>query len=252
MKGSSPANWVSYMGGPPTDLTYPRVLERELLITGRNAVVRNLAATSERVTTGIRNWESQIFPWSPDVVSLNYGLYEAVHLFLPQPFERHANSFGGRPGPVRESYRQYVLRPIWKALAIAQQRTDARVPASAFRRRATRFTDNLEQLVRRILYISNPLVLLPEIPPPGERWRDWFPGIAPRIQMINTAMEEVAARIDLDHVRVFDTCAAVAPLVAAGHDIVPDGGHYTAEAHEAIGRAMAREIGPWCDEHVPL
>ena len=61
-------------------------------------MVRNLAVTSEQVKTGIKNWERQVFPWSPDVVVLHYGLYETVHLFLPQPLERHANSLRGRPG----------------------------------------------------------------------------------------------------------------------------------------------------------
>jgi len=252
VKGSSPANWISFMGGPPTDFTYPRVLERELLSSGRNAVVRNLAVTSQQVKTGIRTWENEVFPWSPDVVVLNYGLFETVHLFVPQPLERHAHSYLGRPGVVRESYRKYALRPAWKMLVTVQQRADARVPASSFRRRARRFADDLERLVTRVVYIGNPLVLLPEIPPPGAQWATWFPGIGARIEMVNAAMAEVVARVDLDNVRLFDTRAALAPLQASGHDVVPDGGHYTPEAHDAIGRAMALVIGPWCDEHVPV
>jgi len=252
VKGSSPANWVSFMGGPPTDFTYPRVIERELLLGGRNAVVRNLAATSERVKTGLRNWERQVYPWSPDVVILNYGLFEAVHLFLPQPLERHVNSLRGRPGAIRDTYRRYALRPAWKALAVAQQQLDARVPSTAFNRRAARFTDDLEQLVKVIQMIGSPLVLLPEIPGPGERWATWFPGIEARIGMLNDAFAEVARRVDRDNVRVFDTGAALSALVATGHDIVPDGGHYTPQAHDAIGRAMTSEIAAWCDENVPL
>jgi len=252
VKGSSPANWVSFMGGPATDLTYPRVVERELLLGGRNAVVRNLAVTSERVKTGLKNWERQVYPWSPDVVILNYGLFETVHLFLPQPLERHANSLRGRPGPVRHTYRRYALRPAWKALAVAQQRLDGRVPAAAFNRRAARFADDLTQLIGRIQMVGSPLVLLPEISGPGERWATWFPGIEQRIAMVNRAMSDAVSRVDRDNVRLFDTGAALAALVATGHDIVPDGGHYTPQAHDAIGRAMAREIREWCCANVPL
>jgi hypothetical protein len=252
VKGTSLATWVSFMGGPPTDFTYPRVVERELLLSGRPAVVRNLAVTSEQVKTGIKTWERQVFPWSPDVVVLHYGLYETVHLFLPHALERHVNSLRGRPGQVRERYRRFALRPTWKALAIAQQKADARIPTSVFRRKAARLADDMERLVDRILFIGSPLVLLPETPPPGERWATWFPGVGQRIAMMNDAMAEVVSRFDRDNVRLFDTAAALAPLVATGHDIVPDGAHYTAEAHDAIGRAMAREIGAWCDEHVPL
>ena len=85
VKGSSPANWISFMGGPPTDYTYPRVIERELLEGGRNVTVRNLAMTSERVKTGLKNWEGQVFSWSPDVVVLHYGLFEATRtVAMPQ------------------------------------------------------------------------------------------------------------------------------------------------------------------------
>jgi hypothetical protein len=252
VKGSSPANWVSFMGGPPTDYTYPRVVERELLSSGRNAVVRNLAVTSERVKTGIRNWERQVYPWSPDVVVLNYGLFEAVHLFLPQPLERHVNSLRGRPGAVRDTYRRYALRPAWKMLAVAQQKLDGRVPSAAFDRRAARFADDLAHLIGRIQMVGSPLVLLPEIPGPGERWATWFPGIELRIDMINAALDDVVGRVDRDNVRGFATGAVLAPLAATGHDLLPDGGHFTPEAHDAIGRAMAREIAAWCDENVPL
>ena len=252
VKGSSPANWISFMGGPPTDFTYPRVIEREMLKSGRNAVVRNAAVTSERVTTGLKTWEAQVFPWSPDVVVLHYGLYEAVHLFLPRALERHANSLTGRPGPVRTPYRRYALRSVWKTFAMVQQGVDARVPAATFRHRAARFSDDLERLVERVIYISNPLVLLPLIPPAGERWVSWFPGIDGRLELINAALGEVVRRVDRDNVRLFDTRAAVAPLVAAGHDIAPDGGHYTPEVHDAIGRGMVRVIAPWCDQHVPV
>ncbi len=252
MKGSSPATWVSFMGGPPTDYTYPRVIERELLATGRNATVRNLAVTSERVHTGLKNWERQVFGWSPDVVILHYGLFEAVHLALPHALERHVNSLRGRPGPVRETYRSYALRPTWKGLAMAQQRLDGALPAAVFRRRASRFADDLTQLVRRIQQIGSPLVLLPEITPAGERWATWFPHIGERIDMINAALDEVVVRLDRDNVRTFGTREVLEPLVAAGHDVVPDGGHYTVAAHALIGRALAAEIRTWCEENVPL
>jgi lysophospholipase L1-like esterase len=252
VKGSSSANWISFMGGPPTDYAYPRVIERELARGGRPAVVRNLAQTSERVKTGLKNWERQVYPWSPDVVVLNYGLFEAVHLFLPQPLERHVNSLRGRPGPVRTPYRRYALRSTWKTLAVAQQKLDGRVPAAAFNRRAARFADDLTQLILRIQMVGSPLVLLPEIPGPGERWATWFPGIEARIAMLNEAFADVAKRVDRENVRVFDTASVLTPLVAAGHDLVPDGGHFTPEAHDAIGRAMAQEIAVWCDENVPL
>lgn len=249
VKGSSSANWVSFMGGPPTDYTYPRVIERDLLLAGRHAVVRNLAATSEPVRLGLKNWEQQVYPWSPDVVVLNYGLFESVHLFLPRWLERHAHSLRGRPGPVRGTYRKFVLRPVWQGLARVQQRADRVLPPSLFRRRAARIADDLETLIRQIQKIGSPLVLVLDLPPAGEKWCTWFPGIEERLRQTNAALAEAVRRVDRPDVRSFSTSSAVAPLVAAGQEVVPDGGHFTAAAHRLIGAELAREILAWSEEH---
>lgn len=157
VKGSAPA-----AGG----LDYPALIEQELLAGGRHAVVRDHTAPGERVATGIRNWENQVFPWSPDVVVLHYGSVEA-------------------------------RRPRW----------------------AARFADDLETLVRRCIYISNPLVLLPALP-----------GDDAEHQVINAALAEVVERIEKDNVRVFDTPGSP----------------------ELVARQLAELIGPWCDKHVPV
>lgn len=252
VKGSSSANWVSFMGGAPTDFTYSRVIERELFSAGRSAVVRNLAVTSERVKTGLKNWERQVYPWSPDVVILNYGLFETVHLFLPQRLERHVNSMRSRPGTIRDTYRRYALRPSWKTLAVTQQRIDGHVPAALFRLRARRFAADLVHLIGRIQMVGSPLVLVPQIPATGERWVKWFPNIGHRIEAMNEALTSAVDQVDRDNVRYFPTGSVLAELTATGHDIVPDGGHFTPAAHELIGRALAQEILPWCDANVPL
>ncbi len=235
------------MGGPRSDFTYARVTEAMLLQAGRPVEIRNLAATSEPVRLGLRNWESQVFAWSPDVVVLNYGLFEAVHLFLPRWMERHAHSLLGRPGRVRETYRRFVLRPFWQILARIQQRLDRVAPPSLFRRRAARFADDLEELIRQIQKIGSPLVLVLELSPAGEKWQTWFPGIGARLEQLNAALAEAVRRTDKPNVRLFSTQAALAPLVAEGQDIVPDGGHFTPDAHRAIGTALAAEILSWSD-----
>lgn len=142
---------------------YADVIERELLASGRHAVVRDVTRPGEKVTAGLRTWEAQVFPWSPDAVVLDYG-------------------------------------------------------RTASARRAARFADDLERLVQRIVYISNPLVLLPE--PPQGTGRD----------AVTAALAEVVTRLDRDNVRVVDPVSS----------------------QEAFGRTLARIIGPWCDEHVPV
>lgn len=191
VKGSDPATTVA--GGAPAgrspaasadDLTYAWVLERGLLDSGRNAAVRNLAVPGERVATGVRNWEHQVFPWSPDVVVLHYGHVEAA----------------GR-GPTLRS-------PRWTA----------------------RFTEDLAMLVKRCVYVSNPLVLLPVLPGEGDR-----------VRAVNDALTAVVERFDLDNVRVLDT-----------DDAPAEAGVFTAEGHAVLGRRLTELVGPWCDQHVPV
>jgi hypothetical protein len=248
VKGSSAANWVSHMGGPRTDFTYARVIEESLLRAGTPVTIRNLAVTSEPVRLALKNWEAQVYAWSPDVVILHYGLFESVHLLLPRFLERHAHSLRGRPGRVRLIYRQFLLRPVWKILVRIQQQVDRVAPPKVFRRRADRFADDVEQLIRQIQTIGSPLVLTLDIASAGEKWQTWFPGIGARIELLNDALAEAVARIGRPNVRIFSTAGALSELVSQGHDIRPDGGHYTAAAHRALGAAVAAEILTWYSE----
>ena len=101
------------------------------------------------------------------------------------------------------------------------------------------------QLIERIQMIGSPLVLIMEMTPPGPPFRKWFPGLA----RADGAGERGSCarsydRTDLPNVRFFPTNTVLAPLMAAG-EVVPDGGHYTPEAHRVIGAALAEEILAW-------
>lgn len=245
VKGGSTVHTVSYMGGPRSDFAYPRVTEAELYAAGVPAEVRCTAAASQRTKTAFQTWEQETFSWSPDVVVLTYGYMEIIHLFLPQPLERHANSLAARPGPIRTPYR-IVLRKVWKLLARVQQRLDGMAPKLFMRRRLRAATDMFE-LVDRIQMIGSPLVLIMELTPPGPPFRKWFPGLAERMELTNEALRDVVRRTDKPNVRFFPTNTVLAPLMAAG-EVVPDGGHYTPEAHRVIGAALAEEIRAWAEQ----
>jgi hypothetical protein len=244
-KGGSTVHTVSYMGGPRSDFAYPRATEAALYAAGVPAEVRCTAAASQRTKTAFATWEQETFSWSPDVVILTYGYMEIIHLFLPQPFERHANSLAARPGPIRSPYR-IALRKVWKALARLQQRLDRRFPLLFMRRRLRASTDMYE-LIDRIQMIGSPLVLLMELTPPGPPFQKWFPGLAERMELTNEALRDVVRRIDKPNVRFFPTNTVLAPLMAVG-EVVPDGGHYTPEAHRVLGAALAEEILTWATE----
>jgi hypothetical protein len=245
VKGASTVNSISYLGGPRSDFAYSRVAEAELYAAGVPAEVRCTALASANTRMAFKTWEQETFSWSPDVVVLTYGYQEIIHLILPRWLERHVHSMAARPGPVRTPYR-WALKKLWKVLARVQQQLDRRMPM-LFMRRRLRASYSMYELIERIQKIGSPLVLMMELTPPGPPFRNWFPGLARRMEMANDALREVVRRIDRPNVRFFETNTVLAPMTAVG-EVVPDGGHYTPEAHRMIGAALAEEILTWARE----
>lgn len=243
VKGASTAHTLSWMGGPRRDFAYARATEAALYAAGTPAEVRSTAMASQRTKTALKTWESEVFSWSPDVVILNYGHFETVHQFLPQPLERHAHSMAARPGPIRTPYR-FALRKVWKFLARIQQQLDRRLPQTMFKHRPRRVANDLVRLIERIQMIGSPLVLVMELTRPGPPFQNWFPGMGARIEVMNEALKDVVRRADQPNVRHFPTNAVLAPLMAEG-EVTPDGGHYTPDAHRAIAAALTEEILVW-------
>ena len=248
VKGASTVSWASGMGGPRTDFTFPRAIEASLLGDGRPADVRTISVPSERTKSTLLHWEREILGFSPDVIVLVYGHYECVHLFLPWWLERHANSVSGLPRPLRELYRQKVLRPVWMSLAKLQARADSRLDPNIRRNRPKHVAADLERLITRQQEIASPLVFVFELLPPAKRFQSWFPGMAARIEVMNDALGDMVARMDLPTVRFFKTSELVQRHYGGDVDIAtPDGFHYTPELHAEIGAELARRIAEWAD-----
>ena len=108
------------MGGPRTDFAYPRVIEAELLAAGQPAEVRVTAAVGQRTKDSLKSWEREVVAWSPDVVVLHCGQYEAIHLFMPWWLERYVNNVARRPGVVRDA-----IVPNVEAITAALAATEA-------------------------------------------------------------------------------------------------------------------------------
>ncbi len=243
--GSSTVVYASWMGGPRHELTYPRVVERELRDAGWDVEVRVAAAMAETARRGLRTWYRHVLPWSPDVVVLHYGHADSIHLFLPRWLERHANTLGKARGPLRSPYRRLVLRPIWIALAHVQMWIDGRVGQRLTTRRTRKVAADLEELVDRVRFVNRPLVLVPEMHQIGARYRRWFPGMDARMSRLNELVGAFVQGLDDPEVRVLPVREHLAEVLASGRDPVPDGSHYTPEVHDAVGKAMAAVIADW-------
>lgn len=244
VKGASTVHTVSWMGGSRGDFAYPRATEVALYAAGVPAEVRCTAMSSQRTKTGLTTWDAEVADWTPDVVVLNYGHFETIHLFLPQRLERHVHSMAGRPGRFRGYYRT-GLRKLWRLLARIQQQLDLRVDSTMFKGRPRRVADNLVRLVERTQLTGSPLVVVMEITPPGVSFQKWFPGMQPRTHVMNEALAEAVRRTDRPNVRYFPTNTILAPLMVDGQEVNPDGGHYTPEAHKMIGENLAEIIVEW-------
>ena len=201
-------------------------------------------SSSQRTKTGLTNWEGEAFAWSPDVVVLNYGHFETVHLFLPQRLERHANSLGDPPGadpfPVPGSAEQGVARHS----RACSSRLDRRLPSTMFWSRPRRVTADLVQLVERLQLVGSPLVFLMELTPPGPPYAKWFPGMAERIAVMNEALADVVRRVDMPNVRHFRDERRRWRSVAAGRGGQP-GRRALLAARPPVDRRVRRWRRSW-------
>jgi hypothetical protein len=248
VKGASTVNWMSWMNGPRTDFTFPRVIEEQLLADGRPAEVRAITMTSEQTRRILSTWQAEILGYSPDVVVLVYGHYETIHLFLPRWLERHANSLKARPRRISGLYRKHLLGPVWMTLARLQARLDVTLDPTIRRSRPRNVAADLERYVEHVQQVGSPLVFVFELQPPAKRYRSWFPGMARRIEVMNVALEDMVRRIDLPNVRYFRTTPLVEKYADGDIDVAtPDGFHYTPALHREIGEHLAREIAAWSE-----
>jgi hypothetical protein len=252
--GPSTTMWTSFMGGPRSDFTYPRVIEEQVLRAGRPISVIVSADPGAQVRHQFRSWQVEIAPWSPDVVVLAYGHAECVHRFLPYWLQRHLQGLAARPGPWRDRYHRRVAAPTWRLLCRLQGAIDRRLPPTFLAPRSRRVPADVTRLVARLQMLGSPLVLIPEILPPGPVWTKWFPGIGARIDWVNTGLRSAIEAMSLPNVRFVDLLEV--SRAAAGPDGVmnPDGGHFTPEVHRATGTALAAEILAWAEtqEHLRL
>lgn len=252
VKGASTVVYTSWMGGPRSDFAWPRVIEAELYAAGYPAEVRCTAMPSEPTRFGIRTWQQEVLAWSPDVIILHYGHQETIHVFLPRVLERHANSLKTRPHAGRAAYRKYVTKPVWRFLAHAQSQVDQRVPPNLLSFKRKRVAADLERYISRVRTVASPLVLVPEIPPPGRAYDRWFPGMRARCEAMNETLHQLVDSIGSPDVRMFGTNAVIGPLVPEGEDAAPDGGHLTPPLHHAVGTALAQVILEWAKDQPHL
>lgn len=251
VKGASLMHDISEFPQGREDFIFARVIEESLLKSGHGANVWTAAVASQPARLAFRTWEEQVKAWSPDVIILSYGYYEVVHLFLPRWLERHANSFKARPGPIRGFYRKQVLRKIWVSLAKVQAALDRRVGARFFARKVRQVETELHTYIDKSRKVGQPLIMLFEFLPTGERGQDWFPGMSARTVLMNEMLHKLVADYDSPEIMLVPI-PAIAERAAPGQEPNTDGFHYTGVVHQAIGEEIADEIRTWAKQYPRL
>lgn len=236
------------MGGPRTDFTFPRAIQAHLAESGRPADVQTITMTSEQTHKILGTWQREILGFSPDVVVLVYGHQESIHLFLPRWLERHANSLKAKPRFLSTLYRERLLKPVWMSLAKLQARLDTLIDPTIRRGRPRRVAADLERYITHVQKVGSPLVLLLELLPVAERVESWFPGMTPRIEVMNQTISDMVRRLDLPNVRYVRLREFVDKYAEGSQGIAtPDGFHFSPLLHREIGRALAEQIQEWAE-----
>jgi len=248
VKGSSTVNWTSFSGGPRTDFIFPRVIEERLLADGRPCDVQTVTMMSGKTSWILKTWQQEVLGFSPDVIVLVYGHYEAVHLFLPRWLERHANSLKARPRRLETFYRERILKRAWLFLARMQARLDRRIDPTIRRSRPRHVAADLERFIEQVQTVGSPLVYVFELLPPASRYQSWFPGMAARIEVMNRTLADMVARVGKPNVRYFGIHELVDKYCDGDIETAtPDGFHYTPHLHRVIGTQLAEQIAEWAD-----
>ena len=245
VKGASTVNWTSFMGGPRQDLAFPRVAEQRLLADGRPAIIHASTMPSQEARSLMSTWQQEVLGFSPDVIALLYGHYEAVHYVLPRWVERHANSLRARPTLLSNTYRRVLLKPLWKLLVRGQQTLD-RLGPTHVRRRHRKVVAQVRRYIEHVQRVGSPLVLVFEFIPTQGSMATWFPGSPERTMRMNQELAAMVEDIGLPNVRYF-TVRELVDEHFGGDQLAAqrDGFHYTPEMHRRVGEKLGAEASAW-------
>jgi hypothetical protein len=251
IKGPSTVLWTSMMGGPRTDLAFPRVMEQALLARGRSVEVRNTAVLGWPTPDLFKTWDDDIVAWSPDIVILAVGHYESLHAYLPRWLERGANTVNRRPGLFRDFYYRKFLRATARGVLILQKKIDR--PRVTLRRRMRRVITDTAAYIKMTQQVGHPLILLMEIHPPSGIKREWYGGWTERIRRLNEDLRGLVATLDRPDVRFVEITDLVEKFDPAQRDrLWTDGIHFIPEFHRAVGEKFADVAEEWASEQPHL
>lgn len=244
VKGPSTVVWISMMNGPRTDMAFARVMEQQLLAKGRAAQVRNTGFPGSPTRAMFKTWNEDVVAWSPDIVILHVGHYEAIHVILPRWLERGANTVNRRSGLLRHLYYRRLLRAVARGVLLVQRAIDR--PSIRLKRRMHRVVADTAAYIKITQQVGSPLILLMEVNPPSGNKRDWFGGLTDRIRRLNDDLRRLAETTESWNVRFVGITDLMSQFDPGDPEhLWADGSHFSPEFHRAIGEKFADIADEW-------
>ncbi len=244
VKGPSTIIWTSMMGGPRSDMPFPRVMEQQLLAGGRAAEVRNTGVLGWPTPDLFKTWDEDVVAWSPDVIILAVGHYESLHAIQPRIVERAANTVSRRPGFFTNLFFRKFMRLVARMFLIVQKRIDR--PSLVLKRRMARVIRDVSAYVKQTQQVGSPLILLMEIHPPSGIKREWFGGWTERVRRLNDDLRALVAAADRPDLRFVEITDLVQEFPEEQRDhLWTDGIHFIPEMHRKIGERFADIAEEW-------
>lgn len=245
VKGPSTVLWTSMMGGPRTDLAFPRVIEKELFAKGRPADVRNTGVLGWPTEDLFKTWDEDIVAWSPDIVILAVGHYEILHSILPRWLERGANRVDRRPGRFRHFFYRRFLRAVARGVMLVQRRLD-KPGRKLNKRRMRRALADVAAYIKVTQQVASPVILLMEIHPPSASRLAWYGGWPERTAALNEGLRALVAEVDRPDVRFVE----ITDLMDQFDRDDPaqqwaDGIHFSPAFHAVVGERFAGIADEW-------
>lgn len=240
-------NSVALMQVPPrkdpADGTYGEVLADLLHEAGVPTDLHLEARWFEFAHQGLRRYPESVSAHAPDVFVVQYGFNELQPWLLPVPVVRHLMTDHLATSRTARWYRRTVVPPVWRRVRGYRRWASARVGLRTWQLSPHRLRHSVQQLVRAARYTFRPLVLVLDVNPPGASVRHFLPGVEARHPLVQQALADAVAHFDDPDVRLVPASRVVAEM--GEESALPDGIHWSPEAHRRVAELLADEVLDW-------
>lgn len=194
---------------------------------------------------GMRDYQTRVRSHMPDVLIVHYGLNEYQPWIVPVWLIRHFLRQRDAVVQPARAYRKHVAPRLWRKVRNFRRWASPHVGLRTWQTTPHRFGGHLARLIRLARAEMAPLVLILDIDEPGELLQHFLPGLSERREVYQRTLEQVVREADDPDVRLVRVSEVTKAL---GPRSMPDGMHYTAEAHRAIGERLADDVMSWLRE----